>query len=146
MLVGQENFASATGGVITVFNNFQKMLERNGFTVIPEYLVSDKSINDAVRQKNPDLIIFFFPELLRRSHLSRDFDSIPRILMFHSRPDFYFAISHGLERRLKKYYVNTRAQILMESYRTLLPEYIRREPVYVIPNPVTIPQDQVNYA
>lgn len=146
MLVGLANFASATGGVITIFNNFQQMLQRNGFTVIPEYFTSPEKINAAVREKKPDLMVFFFPELLRSAHLAKEFNSIPRILMFHSRPDFYFAISHGLERRLKKYYVNTRAQILMESYRTLLPDYIRKEPVYVIPNPVTIPQDQVNYA
>ena len=145
MLVGLESFTSVTGGVITVFNSFIQMLERNGYTVIPQYDTTPEVINGAVREKKPDLMIFFFPELLRRSHLSAEFNSIPRILMFHSRPDFYFAMSHGLERRLKKYYINTRAQILMESFRTLLPSYIRQEPVYVIPNPVTIPLEKADY-
>ncbi len=146
MLVGLESFTSVTGGVITVFNSFIKMLEKNGYTVIPQYDTTPEVINGAVREKKPDLMIFFFPELLRRSHLRAEFNSIPRILMFHSRPDFYFAMSHGLERRLKKYYVNTRAQILMESFRNLLPSYIRMQPVYVIPNPVTIPSEKANYS
>ena len=142
MLVGMENFAHITGGVVTIFNNFKEMLERNGFSVIPEYLSSPEQINASVREKKPDLMVFFFPELLRRAHLSKEFNSIPRILMFHSRPDFYFAMAHGLERRLKHYYINTHAQILMESYRSLLPKYIREGSVSVIPNGVIIPPEK----
>ena len=159
LIVGQSNLASTTGGAITVLRQFSAMLSGNGYQVLVTWysnspqkpnwdipgvsfrsvVPSKDAINSLVEESNPCLIVFFFPALYLDAHLKKQFASIPRILMFHSRPDYYFATFKGLEHRLKKYYINTHAQILLESFRPLLPSYIRKGPVSVIPNGVKSP-------
>ena len=172
LISGQSNLAVTTGGAITVYRQFIEMLVKQEYRVIATWDSPDKAIpqwdipgvelintyyryegitqvresfNLVVKEKSPDLIVFFFPALYLYAHLKREFRHIPRILMFHSRPDFYFAVFPSLKRRLRKYYINTHAQILMESFRPLLPSYIRRGPVHVISNSVIIPASQVSY-
>lgn len=173
LVVGQDNVATSTGGAITVFREFCYLLTRNGYrvtamchskdNVVPQWTSQVENlsfvntmhkygenfpngINQFVMDEQPALIVFFFPGLYRAAHLSKEFNGIPRILMFHSRPDFYFEIEHGLKRRLKRYYVNTYAHVLLDSFVKLLPSYILKGPVRVIPNAVTIPAQMADYS
>ena len=93
-------------------------------------------MQNLIREKKPSCIIFFFHYLYIQAELGREFDAIPRILTFHSRPDFYFAFVPHSERKLRALYRNTTAQILFDSYKSLLPRFIRKGPVCTIPNPV----------
>ena len=172
LVAGQTNLAVSTGGAITVFRQFIQMLADNGYRVIATWNSPEKknpdwpiphvvfentyykypgiteyreTFNRLVKDSSPDLIVFFFPAEYLGAHLKRAFRHIPRILMFHSRPDIYFAVYPGLKRRLRKYYLHTHAQILLESFRPLLPWYIRRGPVHIIPNGVVVPEEHVHY-
>lgn len=172
LVIGQENLATTTGGAISVFRQFCHVLAHNGYAVTAachsecpdtpawldpsvrfvnfrscygEALPFRKGIHRLVAEIRPSLIVFFFPHLYRMARLEKAWDSIPRILMFHSRPDYYFALFPHLKRNLRRNYVNTHALILAESYRKLLPGYIRRCPVSVIPNPVPMPQEEARY-
>lgn len=174
IIIGQENLASTTGGTHTVFRHLCELLSRKGYSVLALCHSEDQAVPDWTQGKTnlrfvnsrllyegvksfpvalnrligeecPELLIFFFPSQYRHAHLSREFAGIPRILMFHSRPDFYFARERRLKSRLGHYYVNTHTQILMESFRKLLPPYILQGPVSVIPNAVDIPETSARY-
>lgn len=163
LVATQHNIATTTGGAITIFRVFCNMLSRHGYQVIatchspnpsrPVWLDPDirfvntqlcypgedryrVTLNRLIEESQPSLIVFFFAEYYLEAHLLRKYKHIPRILMFHSRPDFYFAWMPSLKRRLRKYYLNTTAQVLMESFIDLLPWYMKRGPVAVIPNGV----------
>ena len=174
IIIGQENLASTTGGTHTVFRHLCELLSSKGYSVLALCHSEDPAVpawtqgktnlrfvnsrrlyegverfpdalNRLVGEERPQLLIFFFPSQYRQAHLSRDYAGIPRILMFHSRPDFYFAREWRLKSRLRHYYVNTHTQILMESFRKLLPPYILRGPVSVIPNAVDVPETSARY-
>lgn len=102
---------------------------------------SNLSFSDATNQflkdNKTDLIIFFFPYLMKKTKLEKMFENIPKILMFHSRPDAYRKI-----RKIKKYYKNTISQILFPSYYDFLPGFIKAHPVVAIPNYITAPAGQ----
>jgi len=175
LVVGQENAGVVKGGTYAVFRYFCQMLAQNGYRVLAaSYSISDEvpqwcegqdnlaylnlrtrykahdhfrtAIRRTLEEEQPALMVFFFPHLYVRAHLSRKFNHIPRILMFHSRPDFYFANFPALGRRLKRRYVNTHAQVLMNSFVRLLPPFIRQEAVSVIPNPVAVPDLEVQHS
>ena len=101
-----------------------------------------KSVNEIVACENPDIIIFYFIDFYINAKLGPSFDNIPRILMFHSRPDVY--LSRSFTRELRKVYKNTTSQVLCDSYRQLLPTYIRNGSVVTIPNAVSIPSKVTN--
>ena len=172
LVTSQSNVATTTGGSITIFKRFCNMLARQGYNVVgtchsdcPDRPAGlDESIrfvntlseyegitsyrdafNRLVDETTPDLIVFFFAHDYLGAHLQKRFKHIPRILMFHSRPDFFFACKPSLKRRLRKYYINTTAQVLMESFRYLLPRYMKRSPVVVIPNGVEAPENSIDY-
>ncbi len=93
------------------------------------------AINSFIGNYKPDLIMFFFPYLYVQAQLLEKYNSIPRILLFRSRPDIYFAVNKNTE-QLENLYTNTISQILFPSYFALLPEYIKKDnKVVCIPNP-----------
>lgn len=165
LILTQPQVVNKTGGAITIFFSMCDMLVRNGYEVSAACVAEeglrpaklnplvdfhsigkdlDVSVNSLVEKCRPQLIIFFFHYLYTGSKLKKEFDSIPRILMFHSRPDIYFGLVKGTRRTLRKVYKNTTSQILFESYRRLLPNYISRGPVVVIPNSVALPAEPVD--
>ncbi|MBR6055521.1 MAG: glycosyltransferase [Bacteroidales bacterium] len=172
LVTSQSNVATTTGGSITIFKRFCNMLARQGYNVIgtchsdcPDRPAGlDESIrfvntsleydgvtacrdafNKLVEEISPDLIVFFFAHDYLEVHLQKRFRYIPRILMFHMRPDYFFTYKPSLKRRLRKYYINTTAQVLMESFKDLLPRYMKRGPVAVIPNGVESQEACVDY-
>lgn len=96
-----------------------------------------KAINQFLKDNTADLIIFFFPNLMEKGKLEYIFDDIPKILMFHFRPDAYRKAN-----RIEKYYKNTISQVLFPSYYDLLPKFIKAHPVVAIPNYITAPAEQ----
>lgn len=164
LVVAQANIASTTGGSITVFFHFCRLLSDRGYDVTGSCFSEDprrptllddrvrfvnlhdrygkkttyeKAYNRFVGEWKPDLIVFFFPHYCLEMRLKRRFKHIPRIIMFHSRPDYLFSQLPDFAERLRPYYVNTCSQVLFESYRTLLPAYIQAGPVHVIANGIT---------
>ncbi len=161
LVVAQANVASTAGGSITVFFHFCRLLSDLGYEVTGScfsedprrpssldervhfvnlhYLYGkrknyDKAYNRFVGEWRPDLIVFFYPHYCLEMRLSRRFNKIPRIIMFHSRPDFLFSQVEDFPQKLRPFYVNTCSQVLFESYRGLLPDYIRDGEVHVIAN------------
>ena len=164
-VIMQKAVVNTVGGTITIFVDYCNMLIQHGYDVYGIYsanetnrpdglndsikminlknigdqeLSFDNALNSLTEKENPDLFIFFMPNLYAMSKLNKKYDNIPRILMFHGRPDFYFNINKKLTKRLKPHYKNTVAQVLIPSYINLLPDYIKNEKVYYIPNPASI--------
>lgn len=173
LVSAQANIASTTGGSITVFFNFCRLLADMGYEVTgacysederrPENLDKrvrfanyrlcykdtvryDKAFNRLVGEIKPDLIVFFFPHYCLEAKLKRRFRHIPRIIMFHSRPDYLFAQLPDFAQKLKPYYVNSTSQVLLDSYRLLLPDYIREGEVHVIGNGIRQFSKTVDYS
>ncbi len=158
LFVMQNGCASAVGGSVIISFDIANLLYKNDYNVTCCYYSKDKNkkpeylhnsidlinlqndfddfsagVNNLVEKTKPDLIIFVFPGLYFRARLDDKFSSIPRILMFHSRPDFYFA--EGLdEKEFEKIYKSTTSQILFESFYALLPDFIKKQNVVCIPN------------
>ncbi len=159
-VISQSDIVDTIGGAITSFNNFCKLLFENNYDVYAiceansnqrpfglregikfinlkyygkHFKSFSKSINALIKDENPDMLVYFFPSLYNKSKLKKDFDKIPRILMFRSRPDFYFACDNKMEENLKPYYKNTKAQVLFDSYKNLLPKYMKDNSI-CIPN------------
>ena len=163
LIVSQPEITDKVGGAISMFFFLANWLSDCGYQVVavcnsaverrPPALKEDidfcnlYSIDQStngfspkfkrlIREKNASCIIFFFHYIYIDADLGHEFDDIPRILTFHSRPDFYFEFIPRSERKLRSLYRNTTAQILFDSYRPLLPKFIRKGPVCTIPNPV----------
>ena len=150
------------GGATSVFWNFSQFLSENGFHVtclcyaeptnIPEHAKSvnfvnlkhfyknydfEKAINAYFDYNTPDLVIFFFPEICLQAKLSEKFNVIPKIQMFHSRPDFYFSRWRDEDKEcFKRQYVNTASQVLMPSFVSLMPDYAQKGTFLINGNPV----------
>ena len=160
VIITQPEAVDTTGGAITSFINISDYLSTNysvkrvcystkegkpkvkdsvNFLNLYKYyqgvLDYSESLNKFIEEINPDLIIFFFPNLYAQANLNVKFNSIPRMLLFRSRPDFYFKYFSEIEDELKKQYINTTAQILFPSYKKLLPDFIKNGPVVYIANP-----------
>jgi len=108
------------------------------------YLSYSSSLNRFISENQQDLIIFSFPDLYANAHLDKKFSHIPRLLLFRSRPDYYFASQPGLYKKLKQQYTNTVSQILFSSYIQLLPDFIHKNQYIVIPNFVNTDVPQAN--
>lgn len=172
-VISQSEVIGHTGGAISVFGHFCNMLDKAGYevyamcwsesTAVPSYLNErihfvnlryvnggqsrfSRSLRFLIDTDKPDLLVFFFPFLYTYAHLPGRYDSIPRILMFHSRPDFYFAQKHNPRLSLSLCYRNTVSQILLGSFKDLLPRFIRKGPVTVIPNYVAGPDVLCDYS
>lgn len=166
LIVTQPEITSRVGGAITMFcflaNHFQSKgydvqgVCNSGISGRPEQLLPEIPLHNLYEQDGsagnfgpkikilirgiqPDCIIFFFHYLYIDAGLGHEFDNIPKIITFHSRPDFYFAIHPWAKRKMRPLYRNTTAQILFDSFRDLLPRFIRKGRVVTIPNPVQGP-------
>lgn len=172
LVVGQANLASTTGGSITAFFHFCRLMAKMGYEVTGTCYGDDprrpalldervrfvnlrlfykdtsayhRAFNRLVGEWNPDLIVFFFPHYCLEVRPKSRFKEIPRLIMFHSRPDYLFAQLKNFPERLRRYYTNTHSQVLLDSYRDLLPEYIRKGPVHVIANGIKPFPETINY-
>ena len=67
-------------------------------------------------------------------------------LMFHSRPDYYFEYIRHSEKHLKRIYRNAVSQVLMDSFKPLLPGFIKKGRVVIIPNYVKETDLTVDYS
>lgn len=172
-LVGQAEVTSKVGGGITVFVNMCNLFAKNGYDI---YGLCYSEINNTpygldpgirfvnlykqgnntgrfadafqefVRNEKPDLIIFSFHHLYIDAKLGHEFDHIPRILMFQSRPDFYFEFVHHSNKHLRRLYRNTVSHVLLDSFKSLLPKYITKSRVVTIPNYVKHTDLTVDYS
>ena len=158
-IVTQDAIVNTTGGAITSFINISNFLSEkfdvygicyanekgkpnlnknvrfiNLFDYYSDTNNFSNAINRFIRENKPDIILFFFAFLYVDAKLAEEFNNIPRILLFRSRPDFYFAV-HQNTKNLKNLYTNTISQILFPSYHKLLPDYIKNKQVVCIPNP-----------
>lgn len=163
MIVTQPQVTTKVGGAITMFTFLANHLHESGYDVagvccssesgrpatldagIPLHNLYeqdgstehfDTKIQKLIAARRPDCIIFFFHYLYIDARLGREYDDIPRIITFHSRPDYYFTLHPWAVRRMRRRYRNTTAQILFDSYKALLPRFIRKGRVVTIPNPL----------
>ncbi|MBR5934743.1 MAG: glycosyltransferase [Bacteroidaceae bacterium] len=173
ILVGQPEVTSKVGGAISVFVCMCNLFAKNGYDTcglcysetdgMPKGMSSGtrfvnlynhyndtKGYTDAfqrfVRTENPDLIIFSFHYLYINAQLGREFDRIPRILMFQSRPDYYFEYVRHSEKHLKRIYRNAVSHVLMDSFKSLLPDFIKKGRIVTIPNYVKETDLTVDYS
>ena len=154
LMVMPDNCSVTVGGMMTICIELANLLSKNSYKITaccftpyssdrPKNLLNDiqfinlhseeKNINDLIGELAPNLIIFIFPSQLVRAKIDSAYDNIPRILMFHSRPDFYFEYDIS-PKALEKYYKNTIAQVLFPSYYNLLPDFIKTKQVICTPN------------
>ena len=160
-IVAQPEVTNGVGGAIAVFVSMCNLFVKNGYDVyglcysktegtpkgfdsgvgfVNLYIQNHGIIGfaDAFKQftrtQKPDLIIFSFHYLYIDAKLGREFDDIPRILMFQSRPDYYFEYVHHSQKHLRRLYRNTVSHVLLDSFRKLLPGFIKRHRVVTIPN------------
>lgn len=157
-IITQDAVVNTTGGAITSFISISEFLsekyevygicysKENGepnlgknvkFVNLYNYYNGEEDFSSAINRfigdNKPDIMIFFFAYLYVDAKLKDEYKKIPRILLFRSRPDFYFAV-HKNTKHLKELYINTVSQVLFPSYYNLLPTYIKKAPVVCIPN------------
>lgn len=168
LIVTQEAALNHIGGAITMYYSFSCLISKhfncrgvcystnisikenqgllNLFYVNKKNSYSE-SLNCFIDDYKPDLIVFFFSYLLSSADFSNrsDIKRIPKILMFHSRPDFYFAFGDGAEESLKlQYDENTYSQVLFPEYYDLLPQFIKSNKVFSVSNFIDLPKYQVD--
>lgn len=168
-IISQREVVNTVGGAITIFINLSNMLQKKGYDVTamcfadennrPKNLLQEvnfvnlnycynkkykfsKAINTYLKAHPQDLLIFFFPDLYINAKLCSELSNIPKLLMFHSRPDIYFQFDKKLKNKLEKSYKNTNAMVLLPSFVGLLPDFLKKNQVFVIGNPI----QQQNYA
>lgn len=173
ILVGQPEVTSKVGGAISVFVCMCNLFAKNGFDVCglcySEKKGTPKGLDSGIRFVNlyhqyddasafadsfqrfvkteqPDLIIYSFHYLYINAQLGHEFDRIPRILMFQSRPDYYFEYIRHSEKHLKRLYRNTVTHVLLDSFKSLLPGFIKKGRVITIPNYVKETDLTVDYS
>lgn len=157
LVVTQKEVLNGVGGAITMFKNFcsflQDSFEVKGICYAPNSSIESKDIidniyfscnkasyadclNTYIDKFKPNLIVFFYNFLLFEADFTNrpDIQNIPKILMFHSRPDFYFAYFKDSETRLKQQYQNVVSQIHYDEFWDLLPNFIKQNRVVSIPN------------
>lgn len=168
-IITQGEITHVVGGAISVTINMCNLLVENGYDVYcicssktagkPSKLCENvnfinlfynyrnlsfaQAINTLSAEITPNLYIFFFNFLYTASNLDSKFDKIPKILMMHSRPDFYFTSEDELK-KLEGMYKNTITQVLFENYKQLLPEFIKKNTVLSIPNSCDIQVQTIN--
>ena len=157
-IITQSQVVDTIGGAITIFFDFCNMLQKHKYDVTGlcyatknhrptllndkckfvnlRYYYSNKTYSEAINQYledyKPDLLIFFFRDWLENASLNKINNSIPKILMFHSRPDVYCFWSNKIIN--PKDYNNTTLQILFDSYKSLIPNELKSHNIITIPN------------
>ena len=140
------------GGAITSFNNFTNMLIENGYDVCAGFskkksdytkgerenglrLYNLKNINfeKVVKEENPDLMIFYYPRDVLKTLKKETFKNIPKILMNHTRPDFYVEYEL-IKDKLKDFNC---VQVLFNSFEPMVKKYFKGD-IVTIPNEVNI--------
>ncbi len=170
-VISQAEVVDTVGGAITVFIEFCNMLVANDYAVTGLCYADENSrpqnldekvtfqnlryykqspslcegLNAYAQEHKPDMFIFFFFDLYAQANLLPQFDAVPRILMYHMRPDI-FDLWYNHSPKQSAAYKNTITQVLFPSHKKLLPEYIRNDPVVVIPNGITLPTQHCNPA
>ncbi len=166
------NTASVVGGAASVFIELSNLFYANNYNVtgvyygniegrpsrlnngiryinLYSYYSKDKQYSEAmnayIEELKPDLIIFFFPYMLFNAQLDSKFDNIPKILMLHSRPDYYAAQSPNFDTDLMKCSKNLFIQVLLPEYANLVPAFINKDNIVCIPNFVDTSKEKVNY-
>ena len=118
-IIIQKEVVDTIGGTITLFVDYCNLFFKNGYDIyglfwadkstkpkglnenikyinLKEINIANLNFSNAInylaKKENPDLFIYFFPQDYAKSKLNKKFDNIPRILMFHGRPDFYFKL------------------------------------------------------
>lgn len=129
---------NTVGGAVTAFYNFQNMLIENNYEAyglfnskkadkfyekvngLKLYNFKNYNLKTLVEIENPDLIIFFYPrDVLKTLKDDKIYENIPKILMNHTRPDFY--IEYEL---IKDKLQNFNAvQVLFDSFKPMLKPY-----------------------
>lgn len=166
LAIGLSEVVNTVGGGIKVFIDFcnelsVKKYEMTGCcyadeNTIPAGLNSDvkfvnlkllynnlsysQSLNEYLEVNKTDLIVFFFPHLYTEADLSSKYAEIPKILMFHSRPDWYFA-SEKVLNKIKDLSRcdNIVSHILLPSFKKLLPDFMQDKQTICIPNALNLP-------
>ena len=129
---------NTVGGVITAFYNFQNMLIENDYAVcglfsskksdkfyekengLKLYNFKDYDLKKVIKTENPDLIIFFYPrDVLKTLKDANIYENIPKILMNHTRPDFYVEYEM-IKNEIKDF---NAVQILFDSFKPMLKPY-----------------------
>ncbi|MBO6281461.1 MAG: glycosyltransferase [Alphaproteobacteria bacterium] len=168
LVIAQADLINTVGGAMTIFNHLCNFLCKNNYNVkavcfnsenitdrpkaldknveyVNLYLINQESysaaINAYLEKNKADLLIFFFPIFYVEAELSKKFNKIPRILMLHSRPDWYFQDKTILDKMKSAWTKNSVAQILFPSYYRLVPDFMKK--VTCIANYVTKSADTV---
>lgn len=149
---------NTVGGAITAFYNFQNMLIENNYEVCGLFSSkkSDKlyekenglklfnfqnyDLKDVVKSESPDLIIFFYPrDVLKTLEDNKIYENIPKILMNHTRPDFYVEYEM-IKDKIKDFKA---VQVLLNSFKTMVKPYYNG-PVVEIGNEVPAFEEETN--
>ena len=140
------------GGAITSFNNFTDMLIENDYDVCAGFskkktnyikgerknglrLYNLKNIHfeKVVKEENPDLMIFYYPRDVLKTLKKNSFKDVPKILMNHTRPDFYVEYEM-IQDVLKDFNC---VQVLFNSFEPMVKKYFKGN-IVTIPNEVNI--------
>lgn len=150
LIVILNDVIDTVGGAITSFNNFTNMLIENGYDVCAGFskkksdykqgtrenglrLYNLKNINfeKVVKEENPDLMIFYYPRDVLKTLKKDTFKDIPKILMNHTRPDFYVEYEL-IKDKLQDFNC---VQILFNSFEPMVRKYFKGD-IVTIPNEV----------
>lgn len=140
------------GGAITSFNNFTNMLINNDYDVcacfskkksnyikgerengLRLYNLKNIHFEKVVNDENPDLMIFYYPRDVLKTLQKETFKDIPKILMNHTRPDFYVEYEL-IKDKLKDFNC---VQVLFNSFEPMVRKYFKGN-IVTIPNEVNI--------
>ncbi len=149
---------NTVGGAITAFYNFQNMLIENNYEVcglfssnksdklytkengLKLYNFQTYDLKDVVKSESPDLIIFFYPrDVLKTLEDNKIYENIPKILMNHTRPDFYVEYEM-IKDKIKDFKA---VQVLLDSFKTMVKPYYNG-PVVEIGNEVPAFEEENN--
>ncbi len=140
------------GGAITSFNNFTNMLINNDYDVcacfskkksnyikgerengLRLYNLKNIHFEKVVKDENPDLMIFYYPRDVLKTLQKETFKNIPKILMNHTRPDFYVEYEL-IKDKLKDFNC---VQVLFNSFEPMVRNFFKGN-IVTIPNEVNI--------
>ena len=99
-----------------------------------------------IEKNKPDLMIFFFINILRKSIKKNLYPDIPKILMHHSRPDIYYKTSGWFKKRIVKKlakFNNFYCHILFDSFKSYI-DKLFKVPCFAVPNIVKQQENHIN--
>lgn len=150
LIVILNDVIDTVGGAITSFNNFTNMLIENDYDVCAGFskkksdykqgtrenglrLYNLKNVNfeKVVKKENPNLMIFYYPRDVLKTLKKDIFKNVPKILMNHTRPDFYIEYEL-IKDKLRDFNC---VQILFNSFEPMVRKYFKGD-IVTIPNEV----------